>query len=686
MKGSSSTICEMLGRTGARFVVPIYQRKYSWKQNNCIQLFNDLVSVVKEHRGSHFFGSIVSANEIGTDSTYIIIDGQQRITTVSLLLLAMSDLLDTGELTSTDESLSSEIRSGYLKIQNKEIIKLKLAEEDNPAYENLFWRNPGEKDKTSDLFRNYGFFVSKMREMDISVDELYDAVKSLEVIDIVLQEGDDAQLIFESLNSTGLKLSESDKILNYILMDQPEDVQYKYYKTYWKKILENTDNGTDWFIRDYLSVKTTATPYIGDIYLPFKKYAAGKNKEDLLKDMNAYANRYGKLLGGETGSKKLNMTIKRLNYLGTGVTRPFLLEVLRLNEEGVLNMDEVEKIFDFVESYIFRRAVCHISANGLNRTFLRLHKEIVSLDGTTNQYFDKFKYIMLQKQSYSAHFPKDGEFIREFSTRDMFSTNRCAYALERLETHGSLEAADNILNHIGKDFSIEHIMPRTLSPEWKKELGPDFDRVHKEWVNRIGNLTLTGYNSQMSNLPFQTKKKIGYNDSHFVMNQFAAGKGTWNEEAMKERTELLMKKALDIWRYPETSYEPEKPYSESFTLANEDFDVAGKRISGFSFHGREESVKSWIAMYQRVLQILYSQDPSYMDDIMNHVGENKKLARYICSDIDKNYLIEAGKITDTIWFDKHITTDYKLYLLRRVFKIYGEDPEDLVFYLPEEQG
>ena len=625
MKGSSSTICEMLGRTGARFVVPIYQRKYSWKQNNCIQLFNDLLSVVKEHRGSHFFGSIVSANEIGTDSTYIIIDGQQRITTVSLLLLAMSDLLDTGELTSTDESLSSEIRSGYLKIQNKEIIKLKLAEEDNPAYENLFWRNPDEKDKTSDLFRNYGFFVSRMREMDISVDELYNAVKSLEVIDIVLQEGDDAQLIFESLNSTGLRLSESDKILNYILMNKSETDQIKFYKSYWKTIRKITGDGTDWFIRDFLSVKTFDTPMIGNIYQPFKEYAADKPTDALLSDMYAYVKRYDKLLNANTESKKLNKTIERLNYLGTGVTRPFLLEVLRLNEEKVLSMDEVEKIFDFVESYVFRRAVCNISANSLNRTFLRLHKEIVSLDGTTDDYFEKFKYIMLQKESYSAHFPKDGEFIREFSTRDMFNTNRCAYVLERLETHGTLEVTADILDGIkNRTFTIEHIMPRTLSPEWEKDLGPDHDRIHEEWMNRIGNLTLTAYNSQMSNLSFQTKKKTGYNDSHFMMNQFVAKQETWTEETMKERTELLMKKALDIWRYPETSYEPEKPYSESFTLANEDFDVAGKRIAGFSFHGREEPTKNWIGMYQRVLQILYSQDPSYMDDIVNHVGENKK--------------------------------------------------------------
>ncbi len=685
MKGNASTICEILDGNQKRFVIPVYQRKYSWKQNNCKQLFNDLVTVVKEHRNSHFFGSIVSANESGAHSTYIIIDGQQRITTISLLLLAMADLLDNGELKSKEKNLSSDIRDSYLKSTSKNIIKLKLTEEDSPAYENLFEKDKDEQYNKSDLFGNYNYFVSRLREMNISIDELYDAVKNLEVIDIVLQEGDDAQLIFESLNSTGLRLSESDKIRNYILMNKSEADQNKFYKNYWQTILKVTKDGTDWFIRDYLSVKTLVTPIIWNIYQPFKEYAADKPTEELLSDMTGYVKRYHKLLGEKnTGSKKLDKTIRRLNYMGTGVTRPFLLEVLRLNEEGVLSMEETEKIFDLVESYVFRRAVCNIAANSMNKTFLRLHYEIVSLDGTTDRYFDKFKYVMLQKQSYSAHFPKDGEFIREFSTRDMFNTNRCAYALERLETYRSLEAADNILNRIGKDFSIEHIMPRTLSPEWVKELGPDYERVHEEWVNRIGNLTLTGYNSQMSNLSFQTKKKNGYKDSAFLLNHFVTEQETWDEDVMKERTELLMKKALDIWRYPETTYEPEEKYLESFTLGNEDFYATGKKIAKFSFQGQEETVSSWIDMYLRVVRILYSKDPSILTEAALHPEEYKNLKGYFGT--QKGYFIEEFALSDTILAERHLTNVEKMNVLRRVFKLYGEDPEDLVFYLASDEG
>ena len=188
----------------------------------------------------------------------------------------------------------------------------------------------------------------------------------------------------------------------------------------------------------------------------------------------------------------------------------------------------------------------------------------------------------------------------------------------------------------------------------------------------------------MSNLSFQTKKKTGYNDSHFVMNHFVAKQETWNEETMKERTELLMKEALDIWRYPETSYEPEEEYSESFTLANEDFDATGKKIIRFSFHGQEEPTKNWVEMYQRVLRVLYSQDPSFLNDIVLHPEEYQNIRG--CFGFDGNYFNNPGKLTDKIWIEKNLSTNLKLYILRYIFKLYGEDPENLAFYLADQQG
>ena len=453
MQGNAYKIIQMFNGDDKQFIIPVYQRKYSWKLDNCRQLFRDLLDVVHEKRESHFFGSIVVAGA-GTMDKYSIIDGQQRMTTVSLLLLAMSDLLKQGKLVSDDIKLGDKIAK---KIKSEFSIhpKLILTEEDSPAYENLFEAEHEQKYEGSKLWTNYQYFVNSLLQMHVTVDEFYEAVQKLEIINIVLGTDDNAQLIFESLNSTGLKLTESDKICNFILMNMKLEEQTKCYKTYWKKFLEVTGNDTDWFIRDYLSVKTLVMPTIGNIYQPFKEYAADKTTDELLSDMYAYVKRYDKLLHANTDSKKLNKTITRLNYLRTDVTRPFLLEVLRMNEEGVLNMEETEKIFDLVESYVFRRAVCNIAANSMNKTFLRLHYEIVSLDDTTENYFDKFKYIMLQKQNYSVHFPKDEEFIREFSTRDMFNTNRCAYALERLETHGTLEVTADILKGIAdKTFTI----------------------------------------------------------------------------------------------------------------------------------------------------------------------------------------------------------------------------------------
>ena len=682
MQGSNYTIVQMFDGDDKQFIIPVYQRKYSWKLENCRQLFRDLLDVVREQRRSHFFGSIVVA-ATESMSTYSIIDGQQRLTTVSLLLMAMSDLVRQGKLTSQESYLADQI-SDKLKSRYRAHPKLRLTEEDSPAYENLFSAEREQKYEGTKLWTNYQFFANSLLNMDVSVDDLYQAIGKLEVINIVLGERDNAQLIFESLNSTGLKLTESDKICNFILMNMELREQTKCYKTYWKKILDVTGNEADSFVRDYLSVKTLNTPKIGNIYQPFKEYAADKPMEGLLSDMTVYVKRYDKLLHANTGNKDLDKTITRLNYLGTDVTRPFLLEVLRLNEEGTLSMDETEKIFDLIESYIFRRAACSLPTNGLNKIFLRLHNEIKNLDGPENLYFEKFKYILLQKQLRSDQFPKDEEFIRLFSTRDMYSTNRCAYALERFETYGTVEVADDILKRIeDKTFTIEHIMPQTLSSEWKNDLGPDYERVHEEWINRIGNLTLTGYNSKMSNLSFSLKKGIehGFNDSRFQMNRFVAEKDKWGESEIKQRTDILMDEAVKIWRYPKTSYAPEQKYLESFSLSDEDIDPTGRKIVKFSLHDCEEPVSEWIGMYKGVLQILYSQDPSGLNDIAMRPEEYPDLTQYFT--FNKEILRVSDKLSDTLYFERNLSNPQKLSILRRVFKLYGEDPENLVFYLAE---
>ena len=293
MKGSETKLLEYMEGAKKRFVIPVYQRNYDWKTENCKQLYDDLVKVVRNHRKSHFFGSIVSSYQPnGRYTEYLVIDGQQRLTTISLLLLAMYSLVKEGKVHPQTETMAQEIFEDYLvdKHQPKETrVKLKPVKNDRNAFEKLFDVDE-ENDKQSNLTYNYDYFYNRIQKEEISIEELYDALFALEIINIELTSEDDPQLIFESLNSTGMALSEGDKIRNYILMGLPADLQNDYYEKYWNKIELCTNYDVSMFVRDYLSIKQQAIPSMSKIYVVFKNFVEEDKveTEDLLKDLLDY--------------------------------------------------------------------------------------------------------------------------------------------------------------------------------------------------------------------------------------------------------------------------------------------------------------------------------------------------------------------------------------------------------------
>lgn len=275
MKGSECRLIEYMDGSKKRFIIPVYQRNYDWKMENCKQLYDDLVKVVRKNRKSHFFGSIVSVYEpSGRNTDFLVIDGQQRLTTVSLLLLAMYNLMEKNIVSPQEPSLKEQIYEDFLvdKYQPKETrMKLKPIKNDQNAFGKLFG---DERDyiQGSNLTANYNYFYERIQKQEISVDQLFDAICKLEIINITLSEGDDPQLIFESLNSTGLDLNEGDKIRNFILMSLPANVQNDYYENYWNKIEECTRYDVSAFVRDYLSIKQLEIPSQKKIYASFKNY------------------------------------------------------------------------------------------------------------------------------------------------------------------------------------------------------------------------------------------------------------------------------------------------------------------------------------------------------------------------------------------------------------------------------
>lgn len=374
---------------------------------------------------------------------------------------------------------------------------------------------------------------------------------------------DNPQLIFESLNSTGLDLSEGDKIRNFILMGLPSKEQEEYYEKYWNKIEVCTNYDVSAYIRDYLSVKQQTIPQQKKIYTNFKDFVElGKiETEPLLIEMLAYAKRYRILLNGNTGNTALDACISRLNRLETTVTRPYFLEVLRLYNENKLTLPQVTEIFLITENYLFRRTICDLPTNALNKIFLMLHREIVRYDGTEEDYVKKLKYALLSKKE-RARFPNDEEFSQAFVEKPAYLMNskNKIYILERLENFGTSEDKDVYRHCDDGTYSIEHIMPQHLTPIWQKELGEDYEQIHEVWLHRIANLTLTAYNSKYSNSSFTEKKTMqnGFNDSGIRMNTWIAQKDKWTLAELEERSRYLMGRALTIWAVPITDYKPER--------------------------------------------------------------------------------------------------------------------------------
>ena len=690
MNGSASRILDYMEGANKRYVIPVYQRKYEWKEENCRQLYSDLKKVIREQRGSHFFGSIVSSVVgNGAITEYHVIDGQQRLTTVTLLLLAMRNLINAGEIVPRDENLADQVNELYLFSKWSKVddgIKLRPVKNDRQALSRLFG-DEEDYDPSSMLTLNYRFFCSMLRKEEFFVDELYEAVGKLEIISITLESGDNAQLIFESLNSTGLDLTEGDKIRNYVLMGLPPAEQEQYYDKYWTKIEKCTADDVSGFVRDYLSVKRQVTPNIRRVYPEFKDFAEQEKEhgtiEEILADLLRYARIYEKFLTCKSGlrNQKLDDCLYRMSRLEIVVTRPFLLEVLRLNQDGALSVKEVLQIFLITETYLFRRNICEVPTNALNKIFLNLNKEILKYDGTAEGYVEKFIYSLLIRRE-SGRFPDDQEFAEALANKQVYQMRGKykAYLFERFENWGTIETKAVYLHLDNNEYSIEHIMPQHLTPAWTAQLGEDAEKIHDTWLHRLGNLTLTGYNPNLSNKPFAEKRDAqvgGYKVSGLKMNQKIAMKESWGLPELKERSAEMTAQALQIWAMPQTAFVPAVRSYDSCTLDDENFELTGRDIVKYSYQNVEQPVSSWADMFEHVVQFLHQKDRSVLSALAYSTQEG--LSNYVSSTSENFY--RALHIDEHIYVQMNTSTVMKVSVLRRLFTLYQADPTDLVFYL-----
>ena len=609
MKGEAQPLIKFFDGSDKRFIIPLYQRNYDWKEEHCEQLFQDLIKLNGSERKSHFFGSIVSSIQSGTEDRFII-DGQQRITTVSLLLIAMVNARKVNEIGADDNKLVDKIFKRYLVDEYQEDerkVKLKPIKKDMQAFDALLYLPKEQYIKESNVTRNYEFFYDKIVRSALTIDELFETIKKLEVINIKLDEDDDPQLIFESLNSTGLDLSEADKIRNYLLMSLSPSEQDDLYTRFWNPIEVDTKYDPTPFVRDYLTMKQGKIGRIDKTYFIFKEYAEKEitNRAKLLEDMHHYAKLYSQIDSCKMHSERVNQRLKQVRTLDSTVAYPFYMAFFDYANTISMCEEEICKVLDVIESYWARRIICNLPSNSLNKVFCTLHRDVLNNMAKVPQgepkpsYVDVLIYIILRKGG-SSVFPSDSEVRNDFKTRQVYKmpSNARMFILERLENRDNNEKHEVVKQLTDKTISIEHIMPQTLSEKWKQTLGHDWERIHQQYLHTMANLTLTGYNSQYSNLSFAEKRDMekGFKDSAFRLNNYVKSCDAWTENELIVRQNDLLNVFLSLWPTPTTTFEPAKKEVESASLDDDDYEFTGKKLQAYNFHGVRYSVNTWKEM------------------------------------------------------------------------------------------
>jgi len=547
-------------RKSPQFIIPIYQRTYSWTLAECQQLWDDILRTGSEDRiNTHFVGSIVyieqGLSQVSSQSPLLVIDGQQRLTTVSLLIEALARLILEGTEPVPGFS-AKKLRNYYLlnPLEDGEsAYKLLLTQTDRKTLLSLVEQKPLPTEKSIRLSDNFEFFGKQIAGLAGDLGPLCKGLAKLMVVDIALsRDQDNPQLIFESMNSTGRELSQADLIRNFILMGLEPNHQSRLYEDHWRPMevafgQEAYGQHFDGFMRHYLTLRTEEIPRVREVYEAFKTYArspevASLGVDALVKDVHTFANHYCAIALARENEPQLAAAFADLRELKVDVAYPLLLELYRDYTCDRLSRDDLLQAVRWIESYVFRRAVCAIPTNSLNKTFANFGKSL-----NKDCYIESLQAHFLLLPSY-RRFPRDEEFRRELMHRDLYNFRSRSYWLRRLENFGRKERVPV------DEYTIEHIMPQNedLSSEWREALGEEWERVHETWLHTLGNLTLTGYNSEYSDHGFVKKRdmKGGFHESPLRLNEDLGQLQSWGESEIQGRAEQLGQKAAKVWVAP----------------------------------------------------------------------------------------------------------------------------------------
>lgn len=683
MKANETKVEDFLSSNKTQFVIPVYQRNYDWSTSQCKQLLDDILEVgTSKKMNAHFIGSLVYVHDDVYTATRIkeltIIDGQQRITTLTLIYLVLHRLA----IELKNESLVSEINETYLI--NKfapegEKLKLRPTENNDKAIKYLLRSDPNEEfSDFSKVIDNFNYFKERITEENFEF--VLRGLSKLMFVEISLDREKDApQRIFESLNSTGLELSQSDLIRNYILMGLNRRDQNKIYNNYWEIIEKlakdetlNTSKVSD-FIRDYLTLVNNKIPNKSKVYLEFKTKFPTTYLEDLenvLTPIKSLVKFYNKLINPKNETdNEIRTQLEYINRLEINVAYPFLMKVYEDYSENIITKDTFIEILDFIQSFVWRRFIVGLPTNALNKIFMTLYEKIES-----NNYFISLQQWLLKRPG-SQRFPKNKEVIESLKLKDVYnikSKNR-TYLLERIE---NFENREPVIIEGNSDITIEHIFPQNPEPKWKVDLGADeYNLLKENYLNTIGNLTLSGNNGKLGNKSFLFKRDLetaGYKDSRLWLNKYLSNADKWDKFEIEKRFAVLAERFLNIWKYPDIELEERDENNEVNIFEAED--PKFKKLEYVIFFDQKLEITQVAKLYLEVFKQLFDIQPEtfFTTDLAEKITLTKNPK--------EGNPRQALPINDTYFIEGNIDNISKFEKIRHALTIFDSEDELIIKY------
>jgi uncharacterized protein with ParB-like and HNH nuclease domain len=686
MKANETKVEDFLSSNKTQFVIPVYQRNYDWSTGQCKQLLDDIFEVGSNKKmNAHFIGSIVYVHDDVYTASRIkeltIIDGQQRLTTLTLIYLALYQLAKDLK----DEGLESEISETYLINKfapEEEKLKLRPTENNDKALKFLLREHSTEEfTDFSKLIDNFNYFKGRITE------ENYQAVlkglSKLMFVEVSLdREKDDPQRIFESLNSTGLELTQADLIRNYILMGLNRRDQNKIYQNYWEVIEKlakdessNSSRVSD-FIRDFLTLENKNIPNKGKVYLEFKgKYPTGalEELETTLSSLKSLVKHYNKLVNPKNESdKEIKRQLEYISKLEINVAYPFLMKVYDDFHKEIIDKPTFLKILDLIQSFTWRRFILGLPTNALNKIFMNLYDKV-----EPSNYIYSIQKSLLQRTGVQR-FPRNAEVIDALKIKDVYnikSKNR-TYLLERLE---NFENREPVLIDGNGDITIEHIFPQNPDAKWKLELGVDeYSFIKENYLNTIGNLTLSGNNGKLGNKSFVEKRDLpqaGYKDSRLWLNKYLTILDKWNKAEIERRFDLITERFLKIWEVPDIDIEDITDGNEVSIFEAEE--PKGKKLEYAVFFDQKLEVNQVAKLYFEVFRQLFELQPEtfFTTDLGEKIGLTKNPS--------EGNPRQAIQLNDTYVIEGNIDNNGKFDRIKLALKLFDFEDELMIKYAEE---